>query len=715
MPTSSRKFIWLEPVKVTENYVELVRHTGVCVALNLKSGCECCEALREAAEDFDFGEGGRVMFSGGEGAHHKLVQVRPPGTRAQYTLKMPTSKSKQVLRNALTCLFYVRPHHPLPHQKKLMQQAAAEPNVSRLIGWQLGSGKSDGSLFAFDAMECTDAVIIAGKTLLGQWWDALQYHPGKRRMRVRLFGYSRFAKEVHYDEELVEGACVAVDEVHRWKSFTAASMGSIQGVTKAQCVFMLTGTPLRNQPRDIDITLFLLGHEDLIAAEDDGEIVGGTGQLAVYRDPYRRRLKELRDCLSGQISLYDPKFSMPPAKYRKHYSRKKELLITHFMDWVTASELVLFGQGVNIRVNGRRVAVGGKGGHLRQLSILNCAFDEDKVMHSSKRDAVLAKIASIGEFPQVVYSRFKANMLDDLHEELRACDYGKIAVLTGDTPSERRHDLVREYNEGKIAVVLICRVGNEGVDLSRPAKALHLLEGQNNAAEEDQIIGRVVRFLPKPPSEQQEVLVLHYVCSWPKEDLSKGALHGYYRYAMGTSNTLRNAFKEDPEKVRQWVLREVREGPKTVEERIMQANREKAKTIKPLQIMLWMAAEDSDAPWVIKNAWEQLTGEPAGEKPESKEEKRERVTQERAVKKAEKARRSEAYKKRCAAAAAKRKEAAARRAQKLKIKQERERAQGKIRFKPVPAAAAAGKKKKRNRMPKDLAAAGAKKKRKSRA
>jgi predicted Fe-S protein YdhL (DUF1289 family) len=655
-----RTFNWIEPVAVTENFIELVRHPCVTVAVTLKDGCENCEALREALVDFDFGEGGKLLWSGGEGSHHTCLQVRPPGSNEFYTLKMDNSSNSAHLRKQLTSLFHVEPHTPHPHQQRLASGAAEDPK-SMLIGYQLGAGKTDAAYFSFDAMASEDVIVVASKILLGQWWDTLVTQPGPR-LRVRMYGYKRFAKEVHYDENLCVGCELAVDEAHRWKNFSESNRGSIQAATAANVIYMLTGTPVRNEPRDIDLTLHLLGLDDMIADEEDLEIENGqTGVLAVHTNPYKHRLVELRDALRGRVALYDPQYDMSPAEFASKYSPRRDVVVHHHLGWVQASMLALFGQGVNIRVDGTKVCVNGKGGHLSQLSLMNAVVDEKEVVHSSKRDAVLKKIKEVGLFPQVVYSSFKADMLQDLHDRLVELKYGRVVMLTGDIDSETRHDAIRDYNKGKIALVLICRVGNEGVDLSYPAHALHLLEGQNNEAEEDQIIGRVLRM--RKPGKQPVVSIMRYVGHNPRNMPTK-ALVPFIETMLRESSPLNRAFGGSAKKVMKWVIAETKRRGPTVEERIFKANRRKAEVLRPIKVMLWMAADGENAPWEIRKEWEVLTREPAGERKEKAHEKEARAGTEKkmaqeakaklaAERKIEKIKRSQAHQKRKVVAAAK--------------------------------------------------------------
>jgi hypothetical protein len=80
----------------------------------------------------------------------------------------------------------------------------------------------------------------------------------------------------------------------------------------------------------------------------------------------------------------------------------------------------------------------------------------------SKVAALCARLAA-SPGPQIVYSHF----LDQgLHTVASALPQGtRAAMLTGDTPTEAREAIVKEFNAGRLDVLLLSDAAKEGVDL----------------------------------------------------------------------------------------------------------------------------------------------------------------------------------------------------------------------------------------------------------
>jgi superfamily II DNA/RNA helicase len=304
----------------------------------------------------------------------------------------------------------------------------------------------------------------------------------------------------------------------------------------------------------------------------------------------------------------------PRKNYLERYPLVTETTVTHHLTWVQAFELAVFGQGISIKINGRKVHTGCRGGTLRRLSILNAVVDQrTQQIHSSKADCLIANILNSGQFPQVAFSRFKANLLVPLAARIQEAigdDTRRVALLTGDTPVCDRACVLRDYNAGKIHVLLICRVAGEGIDLTGPTKVLHLLEPQNNQAEEQQIIGRVVRYSKTKLKLDREpdVKVIRYLCAPPVNPPSRDD-QTYLVEVVNTDATLVHAFTG--KRVRQkdldhgdWLERVPLKaittfvkktiGETTDEQKISAANKYKHKRTQEINTLLWMAGFESD-------------------------------------------------------------------------------------------------------------------------
>jgi SNF2 family DNA or RNA helicase len=91
----------------------------------------------------------------------------------------------------------------------------------------------------------------------------------------------------------------------------------------------------------------------------------------------------------------------------------------------------------------------------------------------------------------LVYSGFKDSGVLYIAEHLNKLKI-PFDIITGDSSIEERKQIVDDYNENKIKVLLITMAGSEGLDLKETRQVI-LFEPVWNPSTEEQIIGRAVR------------------------------------------------------------------------------------------------------------------------------------------------------------------------------------------------------------------------------
>jgi hypothetical protein len=490
-----------------------------------------------------------------------------------------------------------------------------------LLSFALGSGKTHAALGLVDATQTAHVNVVAAVSLLPQWVDSVKQHSaGSPVTDFILRGYQRYARDLAEDPDLLVNSTVLVDEAHYYKNITPAMEPAVEGLEKAQHVMALTGTPVRNDVRDIDLFLRLLGKKELIAPLQDDErglkwssyLDSAPPPPNPYQAPATQ--KKLLQGLRGLVAQYNPAYCEPKRKYQERYPLTVEKTVSHHLTWPQALELALFGQGMYTKINNRRVCTGRRGGVLRRLSIMNAVVDQATgEVYSSKADHLVASIQESNQFPQVAFSKFKANMLAPVAGRIRRAlgPTKRVVLLTGDTPVADRPGILRDYNAGLIHVLLVCRVGGEGIDLTGPTKVIHLLEPQNNRAEEQQIIGRVVRYSKKKrkPGRKPDVTVIRYTCG-PPEGQPHGEHREYLLDLVNSDDRLIRAFVGDAEQVpldaiTAYIKQTI--GATTEEQRIVSANERKYQRTQPLDTLLWMAGFESDkkVPKYWRKQWQQ--------------------------------------------------------------------------------------------------------------
>jgi Helicase conserved C-terminal domain/SNF2-related domain len=543
--------------------------------------------------------------------------------------KLPCAPARVVA--TLNELFLVRKvFRPLKHQRALMDRYDIEGGIPAgiLIAFALGSGKTHSALALLDSAGVNQVDVVAGVSLLSQWRDSILQHapPLGTRTPVTgyiLRGYQKFEADVYENSAVLKGRSVIVDEAHYFKNMTATMEPSIEALLRSDHVLALTGTPLRNDVRDIDFVLRLVGRGELVEPRtlEEETLGGSTLHWSAYVDaeppnPYasQTKLRQLLEGLHGRVAQYNPKYCETETKYHQRYPTTTETTVFHDLTWEQVVELAFYGQGVTVRVKGKNVSIGATGGTLRRLSIMNAVPDLENTgtIYSSKADSLVREIEAVGGFPQVAFSHFRANLLEPLAQRLREHFHVRVEELSGSTPVPDREKILKAYNAGKVQVLLICRVGGQGLDLTAPTRALHLMEPQNNCSEEEQVIGRVVRYSQAviDSEQRQPVKIVRHVCRNPRRPPS--AKEKAYMVAIvnadirlvraftGKSVLLAEFESQDgPHVPFNPIMKYVQgildlEGGRSEEERMVASNNRKRRRIFPLEVVLWMAS-GSDA------------------------------------------------------------------------------------------------------------------------
>lgn len=164
-------------------------------------------------------------------------------------------------------------------------------------------------------------------------------------------------------------------------------------------------------------------------------------------------------------------------------------------------------------------------GALRQVSNTPRGFDqsitdEDEHEHSPKINKVIEHLtearANDPNHRGIIYSNYLDSGVFPLS---RALNKAGIAhhIFTGAVPTQRRAEMVKDYNEGRVPVLLLSGAGSEGLDL-KGTKTIQLLEPHWNPERTKQVEGRGIRYLSHAhlPEAERKVRVMRYHSTLPK-------------------------------------------------------------------------------------------------------------------------------------------------------------------------------------------------------
>jgi superfamily II DNA or RNA helicase len=511
--------------------------------------CGRCRLVHSRASELNIRS--KQTGHGGGGCHE--IDVHAAGNVSSVVL--PKTLHPRSVNNKLVNQFVLtKKLRPRKHQAELLKSWGEKRFM--LLYWKMGSGKTHGALFCALRGKLP-VLIVCSKTLISQWEDSLEQHEVDGSVEITVCSYEYFDTLEKRD---VSRACVIVDEAHNFKNMTAHKAHSFNLLKEARRLMLLSGTPLSFSVRDFN---FLL------------ELAGAPASLCVGESVSDSKKKKLASFLRGKVSYHAPS----AKNVRDFYPDVKELTCVHAVHFEQALHYFLQCSGQHINVKGKKVNVNGKGGVFVRLSALNgCTHYFDGSFISSKLRAVEANVKKLAG-PHVIYSRFKRDLLEPLAGSLQILH--SVGMLTGDTEASKRGRLIKDFNEKKLDVLIICKVGAEGLDLTA-CSTFHLLEPQMSTSAENQIVARVVRARKRAPKKKKRdvVSIVRYIACWPKTAPSLSSQR-YLKRAASSEARLAKAFPKG--EIVAWLRQQIKKEKKTQEEICAAQN---AKNYKNVQIGL---------------------------------------------------------------------------------------------------------------------------------
>lgn len=392
------------------------------------------------------------------------------------------------------------------HQIKLVEHLKTHRGI--IAAFDVGAGKT---LTAVAATQCYldsnpngKVIIVTPKSLQDNFKKELKAY-GVRRSDERYEFYTIRKFATQYKNGCPANVFLVIDEAHnlrttvKSKKLTPKAKASdlaktkesiANAVTAINCaktvdkVLLLTATPLYNKPHDlINLAAMVKGTDPLTKVEfqkkTKNELCAYFKDVIMFfKNPKTEDYPTKEEHVIRVIMTAD--FY---KKYREVEERKSNLW-SKKNPWTF---LTVVRQATN--------AVD---------PCLKCQWAVDKILEGKKT---------------LVYSAFVThgvkklqNMLDDLKI--------KYVEVTGSMSIDARKKAVSRYNSNKVNVMFITKAGGEGLDLKGTRNVI-LLEKSWNRPNEEQIIGRAVRFRSHShlPKDEQKVDVYHLIITKPAQTM----------------------------------------------------------------------------------------------------------------------------------------------------------------------------------------------------
>jgi SNF2 family DNA or RNA helicase len=337
---------------------------------------------------------------------------------------------------------------------------------------------------------------------------------------------------------------VIVDEAHRGKNHDAKMTRAMWAVTsQAQNRFLLTGTPIEDNVGDLWALLHALDPQAFPVrskfldtfAVTHLNFFGGfevLGLKPVMAKTFRRILAGYMRRIPKEVALPQLPPKLPP-QYRyvkmkpqqaKQYKQMKEGMLT-----------LLEG---DVPLTAGNAAT--QFARLRQFASATGSYDAEtgKVVltdPSSKIDELLDFMHDEGK-PVVVAA--ESRLLLELAGKRLEGEKFRVGYITGTQSIDERDVAVREFQEGKLDVVLVNAAGAEGITLTR-ADTIVFIEQFGSNTKNKQMIDRIHRI----GSEQHEAIRIIVI-------VAEGTIETNREYALYVKEERGQEVIQDKERIR---------------------------------------------------------------------------------------------------------------------------------------------------------------------
>lgn len=546
-PAPNEFFRYVEVLERTVNYQHIRVHVDSPVFDLFLCGpqaCESCIAFRTAVAKTLPATWVVYVRRSTEGTVCPAMVYRASGAVIPMRCK---SKDVRTMCNALSHTFKAkRIFSPMKHQKDLAVKFENDPTLSTLLLWSMGSGKTAGAAYA--VRQNPKVTVVCENTLIDLWADTFSGSMGIRPKvavwDVRICGYQKLQADIAVQPRMLKNRAVIIDEVQHYKNFhqqvrLGGGMAQVVATVEhdACALLLLSGTPLLNGCLDMVYLLALLAPDSDVtkAFKNVASTVSGMG-----RDLTTNYMENVAQCLGtdvvgvyralqvglqGKVHFFSPE-RFQSKTFSKHYPILNELKPTEVeLSWPQTLQYFWTTDGFDIEVNGLHIhSSAARGGELRQLAVVS-STDLVGEYFSSKTDVIIktlaqrVKDANGAPVQQVVFSGLRERSLLPVMKQLQQqFPEWRLELLDGQVKGGvgARQAILDRFVQGKIDVLLICRVGSVGLNL-HGTSVMHMMEPQCNVMTEQQVFNRTRRFSKTPP-QPTIVDAVRYIGTFPNVD-----------------------------------------------------------------------------------------------------------------------------------------------------------------------------------------------------
>lgn len=434
-------------------------------------------------------------------------------------MKSKMLPKKQIVKNGTIvkpkfCLELPNGKKINPHQRIVAEFMRDTQQKGLVVVHKVGSGKTLTGLVSAQCLlslkDKLEVVVLTPKSVVEQFNNELNELNLSSTIssRINVYPHATWLRRFEEGFESAENKVLIVDEAHKFKGANKINKNTgkesskyarllSEAAKKSFKIILLTATPLENDIRETMNYVSIVNGRNL------------REEYKKYRNQFKVKTKilgDFSDYLKCNFSVYDQiqKEHFPrrvehfvKLKMTKEYNDKYLLAELNVSD--PSIDKLFYNKKKKMHPNLMKFHNG-----IRR-AVNNISITSPKITWTV--DKVKDIVANKGKI--VIYSTWLKFGIDLIAEKLRklGIDY---AIVSGAATKEDRMNIVKNYNDNKVPVMLITSAGAEGLDL-KETSAIVILEPFWHQSRIEQVIGRGVRYKSHAnlPEDKRYVDIYH--------------------------------------------------------------------------------------------------------------------------------------------------------------------------------------------------------------
>lgn len=403
-----------------------------------------------------------------------------------------------------------------PHQERALRKF--EKSDKLLLYHGLGSGKTLTALVAGE--KAKKPVTVIGPA-------ALKHNfPGERRKhgvktRLKYYSYAKPPKKKEHE-------ILVFDEAHRMGR-VEAKRSKYPDVYKGKKTLLMTGTPIRNEPRELVPILRGLGipmARDVATfkkafiqeTKQHPSIVGRLRGVKPGIIRGGKNLGALKRTVKGKVDYHAPskedypevtskrvEVEMGPGQFKAYRMALKGQASLAYKIKHGIAPSKAESRRLNAFMQATRQISNIPGGY----NLSSKTEDAPKITRAVKE--IEGRIETDPHYKGVTYSTYLKHGVTPISKALTAKEIPH-GMFIGGMSKKKRAEVIKAFNKGDIKHLLISGAGAEGIDL-KGTKLIQLLEPHWNEPQLEQVRGRAIRYKSHAhlPKKHRKVEVQRYI------------------------------------------------------------------------------------------------------------------------------------------------------------------------------------------------------------